>query len=481
MNNKAVKNFTEDMTKRERHTFAIHNIQKQMAGFFASEQKVKIYHGSTNSTRAQKFEEGKYIDISKLNQVVEINTADKYVLVEPNVSMYKLVKETARYNLVPPVVMEFPEITVGGGIQGGAGESSSFKYGLFHDTCLEYEMVLGNGKVVTASPTQNKDLFYGTACSYGSLGIITLIKLHLIPAKRFIHITYNTVNSVNEAINIMSEKCKGNIDFIDGIIFTKNRVTIMTGNFSDKEKLPVSTFSKYTDEWFYLHINNISKQYERYEEIIPTKDYLFRYDMGGFWVGRYFFTFFKIPFVKLTRQIFHRLLNTKTIYRLLHETNISQQYFVQDLALPKNNAMEFIQFVDTKLHIYPLWLCPLRPGKDDKLSPNYIDTNLVINIGVWGKIRSNYNEFVKIHHDVENEVANLGGRKVLYAHSYYSREQFWSIYDHEWYLDLRNKYFADAVFPDIYEKTKVTGIYKRTILLGIWKALTSSKLSISRK
>jgi len=104
---------------------------------------------------------------------------------------------------------------------------------------------------------------------------------------------------------------------------------------------------------------------------------------------------------------------------------------------------------------------------------------LIINIGVCGEINGNYHKFIKMNREVENEVANLYGRKVLYAHSYYSYKQFWNIYDNKWYVNLRNKYFADLVFPDIYEKTKVTERYKRTILSGIWKMLYPSKLTAS--
>ncbi len=465
----------------KQHTNTVENIKKQMKVFFERKQKVKIYHGSTNSTRAQKFEEGKYIDISELNQVIEVNTNEQYVLVEPNVSMDRLIEETLRYNLVPQVVMEFPGITVGGGIQGGAGESSSFKYGLFHDTCLEYEVVLGNGEVIITSPTQNKDLFYGTACSYGSLGIITLVKLRLIVAKKFVHLTYHTVYSLDDSVETITNKTASSVDFVDGIIFNKNRGTVMTGTFSNKKDLPKSTFGKRSDEWFYLHADKISQQYEKYEEIIPIKDYLFRYNIGGFWVGYYFFTFFKIPFTKLTRYLLYRLFNTRTLYRLLHSTNISQEYFVQDLSLPKGSTLEFLRFVNDKLHIYPLWLCPLQRDVEHRLSPNYLDTDLVINVGVWGRLDANYIDFVQINRNVEDKVAQLHARKVLYAHAYYSSDKFWEIYDHPWYIILREKYFANLVFPDIYKKIKVTGKYKKSILLGILRAMRSSKLFVSKK
>jgi FAD/FMN-containing dehydrogenase len=58
--------------------------------------------------------------------------------------MDKLVEATLEYGLIPPVVMEFPGITVGGGYAGSAGESSSFKYGYFDQTVNSVEIVLAN-------------------------------------------------------------------------------------------------------------------------------------------------------------------------------------------------------------------------------------------------------------------------------------------------------------------------------------------------
>src|SRR3989344_1944465 len=187
------------MTIVEQHHARVRSVQEQMKSFYARKQKVKIYHGTTNSTRAQTFEKGACIDVSTLDHVVNINIEEQYVLAEPNVPMDQLVEETLRHGLIPPVVPEFPGITVGGAVQGGAEESSSFKYGLVHDCCLEYEMILGNGEKIIASPEINPDLFWGTAASYGSLGIITLIKLRLIPAKNFVQLTYHTVKSFQEA------------------------------------------------------------------------------------------------------------------------------------------------------------------------------------------------------------------------------------------------------------------------------------------
>jgi len=103
------------------------------------------------------------VDTSSLNHVLSVNQKTKTCLVEPNVPMDQLVDATMPYGLVPPVVMEFPGITVGGGFAGTAGESSGFRHGFFEDTVNSIEIVLATGEVVSASPHERSDLFYGAS------------------------------------------------------------------------------------------------------------------------------------------------------------------------------------------------------------------------------------------------------------------------------------------------------------------------------
>ncbi len=91
--------------------------------------------------------------------------------------MDKLVKATLQHGLVPPVVMEFPGITIGGGFVGIGAESSSFKYGFFDRTINWIEIVLANGDVLYVSETENPDLFHGAAGSFGTLGVTTVLEI----------------------------------------------------------------------------------------------------------------------------------------------------------------------------------------------------------------------------------------------------------------------------------------------------------------
>lgn len=451
----------------KRHASIVKQISSRLKELVNARKRVLVYHGSTNSTRKMSFNKGEFVDTTDLNHVLYIDEKEMYALVEPNTPMDKLVEETLKHGLLPPVVMEFPGITAGGGVQGGAGESSSFRYGLFHDCCEECEIVLGNGMVVKTSPKDNPDLFWGSACSYGSLGIVTMLKLRLIPAKFWVRLTYYPVKTFREALHVI-EKESVNDDFVDGIMFDKNQGVVMRGNFSAKVDLPVRRFTRARDEWFYINAEKIARRGIVTEELIPVRDYLFRYDRGAFWMGKYAFEMFKTPFNRITRFILDPLLKTRRMYEALHATNVSQMFLIQDLSLPKNNALKFLEFVDKKFEIYPLWICPLGSHEHAALAPNFIKTDFVVDIGVWGRPKGHENLF-NANRDLEKEVQKLHGRKVLYAHVYYPEEDFWRIYDKRWYDKLREKYHATNAFPDIYTKVHVSETYKVSINKGMWR------------
>lgn len=53
----------------------------------------------------------------------------------------------------------------------------------------------------------------------------------------------------------------------------------------------------------------------------------------------------------------------------------------------------------------------------------------MLNIGVWGCGPQNYDEFIGKNRALEKKLDELGGRKWLYAQTYYTKEEFWKVYD----------------------------------------------------
>ncbi|VUC27505.1 unnamed protein product [Clonostachys rosea] len=459
----------------ERHKQAVTKIAAAVRGYFERSEPYRIFHGSTNSTRPRP--KTRLVDISGLSNVISVDRATRTALVEPNVPMDRLVESTLPHGLVPPVVMEFPGITAGGGYASTAGESSSFKHGFFDDTIESVEMILGNGEVVKASRKERADLFEASAGAMGTLGMTTLIELRLIEAKRFVHTTYHRVNSVSEAIKRIQEETKNpENDYVDGIIFSRSHGAIITGRLSDEKPAEVApqTFSGAWDPWFYMHVRERTAQESKPVDYIPLGEYLFRYDRAGFWVGQQAFVYFwMVPFTRFFRWFLDDFLHTRMLYRALHASGESGRFVVQDLALPYDTAEDFIDYTTEHFDIWPLWLCPLKQHAPPTFHPFTGETDKdgspkdILNIGLWGWGPKDPKAFVAKNRELEDKLVKLNGKKWFYAHTYYPESEFWKMYDRRWYDGLREKYHATTL-PTVYDKVHVD-INARSRELQTWR------------
>ncbi|KAH7030471.1 hypothetical protein B0J12DRAFT_583389 [Macrophomina phaseolina] len=464
----------------EEHKRHVEAIAAKVRSFREQGVKFRISHGSTNSTRPSATRrDHNVINLSALSNVLKVDKESRTAWVEPNVPMDRLVEETMKYGLVPPVVMEFPGITVGGGYAGTSGESSSFKHGFFDRTINWVEMILASGEVVKASRLERADLFHGAAGAAGSLGTTTLVELRLKDARKFVETTYHPVSSIAEAI----AKCRTviedtELEYVDGILFSKSHGAIITGRLTDSppEGTPIQCFSDAKDPWFYLHVQERTKsKAESITEAIPLAEYLFRYDRGGFWVGQSAFDYFCFPFNDFTRWWLDEFLHTRMLYTALHASGQSKQFTVQDLALPFSAAEKFIEYTSEATGIWPLWLCPLKQSPSPTLHPHNSSVleadgqtlQPLLNIGLWGKGPTNHDAFVALNRSIEDKVHELGGMKWLYAHTYYAEDDFWKDFDRGWYETLREKYGATSL-PSLYEKVKVDVEAEKRMIASSW-------------
>lgn len=426
------------------------------------------------------FKQNQMLDTSDMDQVIRIDRERSVVVVEPNVPMDALVAATLKHGLVPPVIPEFPGITVGGGVQGGAGESSSFKWGFLADTINWIEYILGDGTITAASPNENSDLFYGASGSCGSLGVITLVEMKLIPAKKYVALTYTPVASFDEAVSTLMDASTKDNDFFDGIMYGMNHGLVITGKMTDVKTGKIRRFSKAYHPWYYLHAEEIDKNHQIVQETVPLKDYLFRYDRGAFWVGQYAFDLFGVPFNSFMRFLLNPILNTRKLYQALQVSGASQEYIVQDLTVPSEKGVQLLNYLDNKTAIYPLWLCPVKTEYRSPLSCHGLSTRMALNVGVWGPRIPERDKFLKLNRDIEGQLTLLGGKKWMYAHTYYTLKEFWKIYDKTWYDSLRAKYKATTL-PTIYDKVVVKKRYDINVKRGLFRTIFGlAKLRIDK-
>ncbi|PIG87682.1 FAD binding domain protein [Aspergillus arachidicola] len=414
------------------HNATVQQISARVKQLHDDKKPFYIYNGSTNSTRPSKKSTSNTIDTSSLNRVMSIDRTRKVALVEPNVPMDMLVSAILPHGFIPPVVMVYPGITVGGGFAGTSGESSSYRHGFFDRTISWVEIVIGNGSILHASSNENSDLFFGAACSFGTLGIMTLLELQLVelPASPIVELTYFPISGIDEAIRKIEELTPNpTYQYLDGIMFTKTK------------GLEKGTASK---------------------ELIPLPDYLFRYDRGGFWVGKYAFEYFLFPQTKFMRWILDGISHTRVMYHAVHKSGLFKEYTIQDVAVPYTGAKDLINFLDDSFGKYPLWLCPVRTTtthvsglmaqQRDQPDPDRHD--MMLSVGVWGPGPKGKKNFVDFNRKLEKVINTVGGQKWLYARTYYTEEEFWSIYDRDTMDGLRQKYHT-SYLPSLYQKVKI--------------------------
>lgn len=286
-------------------------------------------------------------------------------------------------------------------------------------------------------------------------------------------LTFLPVRSFKEAIAALQHAAKRKTHYIDGIMFSAECGVIMTGVLKNTSKAPRHTYTKAADEWFYLHAEQIAKTGKERTVAVPIYDYLFRYDRGAFWMGRFGFERLKTPFNRLTRTLLNPLMHTRKMYEALQASGVAQECIIQDLALPSKNAVAFLEYIDQTFSIYPIWLCPLLPDADSPFLSSNLQAASVMNIGVWGKYNGNYQQFVTANKELEATLKDLGGKKWLYAQVFYDEPTFWKLYGGRRRYDMLRKKYHAGTLPTTYDKVRLREPQKISTKRGLFTALFS--------
>jgi delta24-sterol reductase len=346
---------------------------------------------------------------------------------------------------------------------GTSGESSSYKYGLFDRSVRGVEIILGNGEVIWASAEEHRELFFTAAGSCGSLGVITLVEMELMEAKSHVELQYIPVDSVQDAVRQLRKyQHAADVHYMDGIMYSMTSGVIMIGRLTNTA-IPGRTprFDRAHDPWFYLHAEDVLKKtigmQTAYMETIPVQTYLFRYDRGVFWSGLRAFNYFVTPFNWLTRYLLDPFMYSRTMVHALHRSGIAARTIIQDYGVPYDAAEEFIKWTDERTGIWPLWLCPVKSAPQDERSFSQgrnVKDDILLDVGIWDMGPADMHAFIKLNRDFESKVTELGGMKCLYAHAYYTEQEFWDLHDEKKYTELRQKYHAESL-PSVFDKVRV--------------------------
>jgi glycolate oxidase len=154
---------------------------------------------------------GLVVCFSKMDRIIEINTRDRYVIVEPGLVNADLQAALAPDGFFfPPDPGSMNASTIGGNIAQNAGGPRCLKYGVTLDYILSLEVVLASGKVITFGSKNIKDvtgyklaaLFCG---SEGTLGLVTKAILKVVPLPETVKTIMATFKDLDDTAKAVTD------------------------------------------------------------------------------------------------------------------------------------------------------------------------------------------------------------------------------------------------------------------------------------
>jgi len=119
------------------------------------------------------------VNLDHFEDILEIN--GNVVVMQAGIKLHDLGLRLKERGLAMPNLGSIDHQSIAGAI-GTATHGSSIRQGILSQSVLALKIMLANGRIVSCSAEQNKDLFRAALVSLGALGIITEVTFKAVPA-----------------------------------------------------------------------------------------------------------------------------------------------------------------------------------------------------------------------------------------------------------------------------------------------------------
>jgi hypothetical protein len=127
---------------------------------------------------------GVVIDLSRMRQV-EVDPGKQVAVVGGGATSKDVAVATVPHGLIAPTG-NVGAVGMGGLTLGGGYSPMSSQFGLLCDNLLQATVVLADGTLVTASPSENPDLFWALRGGGGNFGVVTSMHFRLHPVRELL-------------------------------------------------------------------------------------------------------------------------------------------------------------------------------------------------------------------------------------------------------------------------------------------------------
>src|SRR5207249_3117482 len=119
-----------------------------------------------------------FLDMRGMDRVVAFSPDERTITVEPGITWRKVQERIDPHGLSVKIMQSYANFTVGGSLSVNV-HGRYVGQGPLIGSVRSIKVVLADGQVVEASPSQSPELFYGAIGGYGGLGIIVEATLEL--------------------------------------------------------------------------------------------------------------------------------------------------------------------------------------------------------------------------------------------------------------------------------------------------------------
>lgn len=146
--------------------------------------EIAVRSGGHGMTGMGTVDGGMVIDLSAM-KAMEIDPERRVARVQPGLTWGEYAAQAQQYGLAT-TSGDMHSVGIGGLTAGGGIGWMVRKYGLTIDHLLSAEVVTANGEILTASETENRDLFWAIRGGGGNFGVITSLELQLQPVPQIL-------------------------------------------------------------------------------------------------------------------------------------------------------------------------------------------------------------------------------------------------------------------------------------------------------
>lgn len=380
--------------------------------------------------------DGILLDMRCLNRIRDLQPDNLLFQADTGATWRQLVDAALPHRLIPPVLTNYFDVTLGGTHAAGGLGQSSFRYGSQADNCLGLEVVTGTGEVLWCSLEENSELFSHVLAGYGQFGIATQLRHKLKPYRpqtRTYFLCYDDLNAFLVDLQLLISE-----ERVDGLLALFSPCVMGIAKGGQTELAPII-------EWFYRM--QITVEADSYEDINEAK-----------------------------------LLGDLNFYRLVHTEELNFEQFIEpaitvpqlaetakpwfDVFLPVESASKYIetalqlvpQFIDFRMT--PIGCFSLVSSKINLPMLCLPKDEFVLGFGMYPVIFKSQLEGVLDNlKSLENLAFEMGGKRYLASWADLSIEQWQIQFGNYWgkVNELKQKYDPNRILNPGFIKYEVLG------------------------